>query len=56
MLPSEQAMAEICTFMGHTTKLLAINLPEAIIHSVDLPLDFAPDHDNVTEKKKGVLT
>ncbi len=66
MLPSDNAMAllalavaaspkvvlEIGTFMGHTTKLLAMNLPEAIIHSVDLPLDFIPDHDNVIEKKK----
>jgi len=66
MLPSEQAMAliaiavatapksvlEIGTFMGHTTKLLAMNLPEAIINSVDLPLDFIPEHDNVIEKKK----
>jgi predicted O-methyltransferase YrrM len=61
MLPSEKAMAllaivvatapksvlEIGTFMGHTTKLLAMNLPEAIIHSVDLPLDFIPEHGNV---------
>jgi hypothetical protein len=66
MLPSEEAMAllaivvatapkgvlEIGTFMGHTTKLLAMNLPEAIIHSVDLPLDFTPEHDNVILKKK----
>jgi Methyltransferase domain len=66
MLPSEQAIAllaivvatapksvlEIGTFMGHTTKLLAMNLPEAIIHSVDLPLDFIPDHDNDIGKKK----
>jgi len=66
MLPSEQAMAllaivvatapksvlEIGTFMGHTTKLLAMNLPEAIIHSVDLPLDFIPEHGNAIEKKK----
>jgi hypothetical protein len=29
-----------------------MNLPEAIIHSVDLPLDFAPERDSVTDKKK----
>jgi hypothetical protein len=66
MLPSEQAMAllaivvatapksvlKIGTFMGHTTKLLARNLPEAIIHSVDLPLDFIPEQDKVAGAKK----
>jgi len=66
ILPYEQALAliaiavatapkivlEIGTFMGHTTKQLAANLPDTIIHSVDLPLDFAPEHDSVTEKKK----
>jgi hypothetical protein len=66
MLPSYQAMAllaiavvsapkvvlEIGTFMGHTTKLLAVNLPEALIHSVDLPLDFIAEQDGVTDLKK----
>ena len=66
ILPSNQAMAllaiavasapkvalEIGTFMGHTTRQLAMNLPEAMIHSVDLPLDFKPEQDNVVEKKK----
>ena len=66
MLPSDNAMAllalavaaspkvvlEIGTFMGHTTKLLAMNLPDSIIHSVDLPLDFIPEQDNVAGAKK----
>jgi hypothetical protein len=66
MLPSSQAMAllaiavatapkvvlEVGTFMGHTTKLLAMNLPDAIIHSVDLPLNFSLEQDNVTQVKK----
>jgi len=42
--------------MGHTTKLLAMNLPDAIIHSVDLPLDFIPEHDNVIAKGKDDFT
>jgi hypothetical protein len=59
MLPSNQAMVllailvaeapaevmEIGTFMGHTTRLMAENLPNAIIHTVDLPLDFRPEND-----------
>ena len=66
MLPSDNAMAllalavaaspkvvlEIGTFMGHTTKLLAMNLPDSIIHSVDLPLDFIPEQDKVAGPKK----
>jgi hypothetical protein len=66
MLPADQAMAlltiavvaapkvvlEIGTFMGHTTRLLALNLPDATIHSVDLPLDYVPEQDAATEKKK----
>lgn len=55
MLPSHEAMAllsilvverpaavlEIGTFMGHTTRAMAENLPGSIIHTVDLPQDFA---------------
>ncbi len=47
-----KVVLEIGTFMGHTTKQLAMNLPEAIIHSVDLPLHFAPEKDSVNEMKK----
>jgi hypothetical protein len=53
MLPFDQALAllaiavvekpktvvEIGTFMGHTTRKLAENLPDALIHSIDLPQD-----------------
>jgi hypothetical protein len=60
MLPSDQAMAllailvaehpstvlEIGTFMGHTTRQMAENLPSAIINTVDLPESFGAD-DNV---------
>jgi hypothetical protein len=59
MLPSEQAMVllailvaespsevlEIGTFMGHTTRLMAENLENAIIHTADLPENFSPDND-----------
>ena len=59
MMPSQEAMVllsilaadqpaevlEIGTFMGHTTKALAENLPNGIVHTVDLPPDFAPRQD-----------
>ena len=62
MLPSDQAMVllavlvaesprevlEIGTFMGHTSRLMAENLPTAIINTVDLPEDFSPESDPVT--------
>ncbi|MGA2248219.1 MAG: class I SAM-dependent methyltransferase [Verrucomicrobiota bacterium] len=55
MLPAHEAIAllsmlvaespkevlEIGTFMGHTTKAMARNLPGGLIHTVDLPPDFA---------------
>ena len=57
MLPSNQAMTilailvaenpnealEIGTFMGHTTRQMAENLPTATIHTVDLPIDFSEE-------------
>ena len=57
MLPSEQALAlgallvadqprcvlEIGTYMGHTTRLMAENLPHAAIHTVDLPESHQAD-------------
>jgi len=36
---------EIGTYMGHTTKAMAQNLPGAIVHTVDLPPDFAEPKD-----------
>ena len=62
MLPSEQALAlgallvadqptcvlEIGTYMGHTTRLIAENLPNAAIHTVDLPESFPiSSHDDL---------
>lgn len=55
MLPNHEAMAllsilvaekpkevlEIGTFMGHTTRAMAENLDDSIIHTVDLPPDFS---------------
>ena len=63
MMPSQEAMAllsvlvaenppeilEIGTFMGHTTRAMAENLPNAIIHTVDLP----PDYSAAQEAKAG---
>jgi hypothetical protein len=36
---------EIGTYMGHTTRAMAENLPGSIIHTVDLPPDFSPERD-----------
>jgi hypothetical protein len=63
MLPNHEAMVllsilaaeapgevlEIGTFMGHTTRAMAENLPDAIIHTVDLPPDF-PEPQNAGQK------
>ncbi len=59
MLPSDQALVllsilvaeapsqvlEIGTYMGHTTRLMAENLPHAVIHTVDLPESFTAEND-----------
>jgi hypothetical protein len=59
MLPRDQAMEllaimvaeapsevlEIGTFMGHTTRQIAENLPTTTVHTVDLPEDFSAEHD-----------
>lgn len=37
---------EIGTFLGHTTRLMAQNLPHATIHTVDLPEDFSASKDS----------
>jgi hypothetical protein len=47
-----QAVLEIGTFMGYTSKAMAMNLPGAIIHTVDLPPDFVPDLDPVSRVPK----
>lgn len=60
MFPSHEAMAllsilvaenpkeilEIGTFMGHTTRAMAENLPESIIHTVDLPPNYPVPSSN----------
>ncbi len=60
MLPSHEAMTllsilgaekpkevlEIGTFMGHTSKAMAENLPGSVIHTVDLPPDFSVQLDS----------
>jgi len=60
MLRSHEAMAllailavekprevlEIGTYMGHTTRAMAENLDDSIIHTVDLPPDFSTHHDS----------
>jgi hypothetical protein len=38
-----QAVLEIGTFMGRTTKWIAWNLQNGMIHTVDLPEDFEPE-------------
>jgi hypothetical protein len=47
-----QVVLEIGTFMGHTTRAMAMNLPEAVIHTVDLPLDFSKQQDPVSNLQK----
>jgi hypothetical protein len=60
MLPTHDAIAllsilavenpgevlEIGTFMGHTTRAMAENIPGAVIHTVDLPPDFSAQQDS----------
>ena len=37
------AVLEVGTFVGSTTRMMAENAPQAVIHTVDLPLDFSPE-------------
>ena len=46
---SPQTVLEIGTFNGYTTRLMALNLPKAKIHTIDLPEDF---HDTGTGLQK----
>ena len=41
-----RVVLEIGTFHGHTTRLLAINAPTAVIHTLDLPEDYDPRADH----------
>ena len=42
---SPREVLEIGTFMGHTTRQMAENLPTGKFHTVDLPEDFSPTRD-----------
>jgi hypothetical protein len=42
---SPKEVLEIGTYMGHTTRQMAENLPAGIIHTVDLPEDFVSGND-----------
>jgi hypothetical protein len=46
-----QIALEIGTFHGHTTRLLALNMPSATIHTVDLPEDYDVQSDTVPFSK-----
>ena len=46
-----KAVLEIGTFNGHTTRLLALNLPSSTIHTVDLPTIFNTESDASPLKK-----
>jgi hypothetical protein len=52
---SPKTVLEIGTFMGHTTKAMAMNLPDSIIHTVDLPPDFSPEKDTASPIQKDDL-
>jgi len=43
---------EIGTFMGHTAKAMAENLPDSIIHTVDLPPNFSEPKNSVKDMPK----
>ena len=45
IIESPKEVLEIGTFFGHTTKLMAENLSDAIIHTVDLPEDYSIEND-----------
>jgi hypothetical protein len=41
VLENPKEALEIGTFMGHTTRRMAENLKDSIVHTVDLPLDYS---------------
>lgn len=47
------AVLEIGTYNGATTRALAQNLPESVIHTLDLPSDYNPGADSGTMTKDG---
>ncbi len=49
---SPKVVLEIGTYLGQTTRLLAENMPQAQIHTVDLPPDYTTGNDPVTHLPK----
>ena len=45
LLEKPKEVLEIGTFMGHTARTMAENLPGCIVHTVDLPLDFSSSQE-----------
>jgi hypothetical protein len=43
---SPSSVLEIGTFCGHTTRLMALNLPGSTIHTIDLPESFVGEGDD----------
>lgn len=52
VIHNPKVVLEIGTFKGHTTLLMARNLPDAIIHTIDLPTDFAPKDKDCSSTPK----
>jgi hypothetical protein len=46
---SPKTVMEIGTFNGNTTRLIAMNLPEAEIHTIDLPEDFSENGEGLSK-------
>jgi hypothetical protein len=46
---SPKSIVEIGTFNGYTTRMMALNLPSAEIHTIDLPEDFT-ESDSTLQK------
>src|SRR2546430_16723031 len=46
-----RAVLEIGTYFGSTTYNLAVNLPDAIIHTADLPPDFSRSEERRVGKE-----
>jgi hypothetical protein len=52
VIEQPDVVLEIGTFMGRTTRLMAENLPRAVIHTVDLPLGYKQEADAVKDVPK----
>lgn len=54
VLENPKEVLEIGTFMGHTTKAMAENLNDSVIHTIDLPLDYSPSQSSDAPPKDDV--